>query len=123
MGSRAVATCTSIGDPADISSISWINATGEVLVNETAGEILMNKTVGEVLISAQFQTLLELVFDPVTDDQSLEGAELTCRVVTVDGEVATQTFQVTLLRECKHSKCFLHESGFCSNYYCTATSP
>ena len=81
VGSRAVATCTSIGDPADISSISWINGTGDVL------------------ISAPSQTLLELVFDPVTDDQSLDGTELTCQVVTVGGEISTQAFQVVLIGE------------------------
>ncbi len=61
-------------------SITWQNSTGDIL-NQTTSD-----------------NRLELVFDPVTDSPSLQGAEFTCSVAG-GAEVATQSFQVALISE------------------------
>jgi hypothetical protein len=69
-----------------ITSIEWIDNSGEILSNTTT------------------QNELDLVFDPVTDDLSLQGVEFTCRLVA--DTTQTLPLKVVLLR-----KWFLYRIG------------
>jgi hypothetical protein len=78
VGGRTVVRCTTALEA--ITSLVWINANGVILASTT-------------------QNQLDLVFDPVTDDLSQQGVELTCRLISV-GRTQTQSLQIVLLRKC-----------------------
>lgn len=88
VGSRAVANCSSSADSSSIDTITWTNSRGDVLA------------------SAVSANQLELVFDPVTDDDSLQGETLTCSA-QVGQNVANGSFRVALVGMCMHV-CILH---------------
>lgn len=80
IGSRTFSTCGSNLDESYIDLIWWSDLNGTVLANSTSGN------------------QLELVFDPVNDSLTLQGAEFICSV-SAGGRVENQSFQVVLARK------------------------
>jgi hypothetical protein len=79
VGGRTVLTCFTPLERSRITSLAWIDASGEV-IPATRNQV-------------------DLVFNPVTDDLSLQGAELTCRLVA--GVTQTLSLRIVLLRKCE----------------------